>query len=275
MSRAAQIARIVIAAIASTGLMASLSATSASAWVPASRCAFSTLIGVRGTDEPAGSGSANGGRTYASGGLGDAVDSIANYARSDKNLPIYVEALNYPATAYQAPFTTYINSVNVGVARLAAEVENLASSCPSTNILLVGYSQGAHVISNMLSGSNPPAFTTVSLSPGARAHIKAVVLLASPSFRPGQSWNAPNQARTTAGLFPADAGKLSAWTALAWNSNYTARTQQPIVREWCFEGDAFCQSAFPNGMTIHRNYWKSSAVAEAWGFIYQKITSNE
>lgn len=102
MSRAAQITRIVIAAIASTGLMASLSATSASAWVPASRCAFSTLIGVRGTDEPAGSGSANGGRTYASGGLGDAVDSIANDARSDKNLPIYVEALNYPATAYQA-----------------------------------------------------------------------------------------------------------------------------------------------------------------------------
>ncbi|WP_431218660.1 cutinase family protein [Leifsonia xyli] len=230
---------------------------------------------MRGTGEAAGSGSTNGGRTYASGGLGDTAGALAASARADQNLPIYIEALDYPATVYQAPATTYVNSVNIGVSRLAAEIENLSAVCPNTNIVLVGYSQGAHVISNTLSGSNPPAFTTVKLSTGARAHVKAAVLIGSPSYRPAQPWNAPNQARTTSGLFPADAGRLSSWTAPAWNSNYTVRTQQPIIREWCAEGDAFCQSAWPNGLTIHQNYKTSSVMSDAWIFLYTKITSTE
>ncbi|RDV43794.1 hypothetical protein DOE76_16230 [Leifsonia sp. ku-ls] len=266
---------ITVATIVLATLLTTIATGPAYGWAPAARCAFSTLIGVRGTNEPAGTGSANGGRTYASGGLGDTAGSIAAAANADRNLPIYVEALNYPATVYQAPTTTYVNSVNIGVSRLAAEIEDLARVCPNTNILLVGYSQGGHVISNVLAGSNPPAFTSVTLSSTARAHIRAVVLIASPTYRPNQTWNAPNQARSTAGLFPADFGKLNGWTSLEWNAAYTARTQQPMIREWCAEGDAFCQSAWPNGMSVHANYRVSTVMNDAWLFIRSKITSNE
>ncbi|WP_223360890.1 cutinase family protein [Leifsonia sp. ZF2019] len=232
------------------------------------------MVAVRGTSEPAGTGLSNGGRTYASGGVGSTVGQIVGYANREPNVPIYTEGLVYPAAVYEDPGTTYISSVNEGITNLHAEIENLASTCPSTNILLAGYSQGAHVIDAVLSKDHPPAFPVAPLSTNARAHIKAVALVASPTFRSGQPWNAAGSG-TLDGMFPDPSGSLSDWTALQWNSDYSGQTYQPIVRSWCFAGDAFCQGMWPEGMDIHASYASSEVPMDAWLFIKSWITTDD
>ena len=191
------------------------------------------------------------------------LSGLLSFTHSDIYLPIYTEAILYPAAVYDVPSTLYPASVETGRVNLTGEIENLAASCPNTNILLAGYSQGAHVIQAAL---------TSNLSSSARAHIKAVVLFGSPTYRPGESWNAPGSAPLN-GMFAAAPGSLSSWTRLAWNSGYTSKSQQPIVRAWCYGGDAFCQAAWPMGVGIHGSYDKD--MLAAWTFIYSWITTED
>jgi acetylxylan esterase len=90
------------------------------------------VIGVRGTDEAAGYGSV---ASVVSSVLADIPDSTG-------------VALDYPAS-YLDPL--YPISVTDGINTLISLVESYADSC-SGDIVLVGFSQGANIITDALAG---------------------------------------------------------------------------------------------------------------------------
>lgn len=260
----------IFGAVAIVAVVSSLVVAAPAKAAPGTRCGFATIVGVRGSNEPAGTGTANGGRTYASGGLGFTINATIAGAQGDPNIPFYIEALNYPAVILDPgnqQATTYLSSLNIGVTNLAGEVNNLATSCPSTNIVLVGYSQGAHVINNVLANGY--------LTASAKNHISAVVLLASPTFHGGDRWNAPG-APTGNGTFGSSSWNLGGYQRQTYIPPDYRLDYLPIVRSYCLSGDQFCQSNYTAaGAAIHASYVTNASIANAaWGFIRGWLTDN-
>ncbi|MGO4299514.1 cutinase family protein [Leifsonia sp. RAF41] len=230
------------------------------------------IIGIRGTNEPAGTGTTNGGRTYVSGGLGDTVNAVTAGAGGDPEIPYWVEALNYPAVAMDPgnpQANNYQSSLEIGVANLRGEIENLASSCPASNIVLVGYSQGAQGITNVLSGASG------SLTTNAKNHIGAVVMYGAPTFHFGESWNAGTGVYN--GIFGlSGTPALGNYKRLAWlPPSYSSQGMLPIIRSYCLAGDEFCQGNYTaQGAAIHGSYAASSLTTAGWGFIRGWLTDN-
>ena len=220
-----------------------------------------TFIGVRGTGEAAGSGTMHNGRVYQVGGLGTRLVPLTLGFSSDPDIPVFMEQLVYPASAFPAWGTSnqlYTNSVNTGATNLAAEIEYIASICPHTNILLAGYSQGAQVIGNVLAGS--PA-----LSAAARARVTAVTLFADPSYNFGEKWDY-NYQLLGQGVFHRTPGAFSSWTRQGWLPGDTAPSQQTIVRSYCLANDMWCQGN-AGGADVHANGYTSAVVSPGWTFM--------
>ena len=236
-----------------------------------SRCGFATLIGVRGTYEDAGTGSSNGGRTYASGGLGNVVRNFGIGMQSDPNIPVYVEALNYPAVFLQPgnpQAASYASSLSIGTNNLRGEIENLTVNCPQTNILLAGYSQGAHVINNVLRNDG-------GLSAAAKAHVRAVVMFGSPTFHGGEAWNAPGAGSSHGVVGMVGNADLAQYKHLTWVPPSYVLGYLPAVRSFCLSGDFFCQTNFTdNGMSIHESYATSSVMLQAQLFVKSWLTDD-
>lgn len=236
------------------------------------RCGFATLIGVRGTDEPAGSGLENGGRTYVSGGLGNVVGNLAIGLQGHPVIPFHIEGLVYPAVVLDPgnpTATNYFASLNIGEANLRAEISNLAIACPTTVILLAGYSQGAQVISDVLAGS--------SLSASVRSHIGEVVLYGSPTFHAGEAWNAPGSG-TSNGIFGSSGNPgLASYKRLVWlPPTYTTQGYLPTIRSYCLSGDEFCQTNLTTqGAEIHASYPLTSVMNDSMVFIMNWLISTD
>lgn len=63
-------------------------------------------------------------------------------------------AVDYPAT-----LDDYLNSQAAGVSAMTTMIQQYVASCPSSKIVLLGYSQGAHVIGDVLCGNSEAGFT--------------------------------------------------------------------------------------------------------------------
>jgi len=75
----------------------------------------------------------------------------------------------------------YIRSVQEGRNKLAAELQDINIFCPNTSVVLMGYSQGAHVSGDVLCGSTFPFFPEwTALEDEYKANIKAFVTLGDP-----------------------------------------------------------------------------------------------
>jgi hypothetical protein len=111
----------------------------------------------------------------------------------------------------------YGNSVDQGKRRLRAEIENIARLCdPSTRIILAGYSQGAHVVGDVLSG----------LTGSLRARVLATTNFGDPRFNPLAS---------AEGDFEAHRHGL-----LGSRGQYPPDTRAD-VQSWCIKDDPVCQ----------------------------------
>jgi hypothetical protein len=194
--------------------------------------------------------------------MSNTVSVVQSLFNGSAEIATWSQALDYPASGTAIGDTIYSESVRTGVENLRVLVEQVASECTYSNIVLVGYSQGAHVIGDVLEGT-----TSLSLSQNARNHIMSVAFFGDPTFRGGEAINAAGSG-TGNGLFPRAAGALADWTTLGYPTPDTVEpVPVPIIRSWCFTGDTVCQRGAPGeGIDIHGSY-ASTVTYDAYVFL--------
>ncbi|GAA2874167.1 hypothetical protein Acy02nite_32170 [Actinoplanes cyaneus] len=178
------------------------------------------------------------------------IGSLATAVTRASDQKITVEATDYPAL-----LNPYPPSVAAGTRALTTQLTDEARNCPDTKIVVMGYSQGAHVIGDVLAGTGRAAGFTQSaaISTDVSDKVVAVVLMGDPRFVPGKSFNAGTS--RTRGLFPR--GNDASLDAFA------DRTQS-----FCDTGDTFCASGA--SVATHLSYTrKYNRVAQ--DFILSKI----
>jgi hypothetical protein len=173
-------------------------------------CSDVLVIGVRGSGQT--------GYGQQVGGTVDAlVAAIASTGRTVNDV-----ALDYPAISVSDSFGLvllngeYDASVRSGVEALRAELAAETIRCWRTDIVLVGYSQGAQVIKQALMGTTPVV------------RIAAVVLLADPTRDPAQ----PGVARI---------GGATGERGGSFGTLVLPGYLRPVTVDVCAEGDAVCE----------------------------------
>jgi cutinase len=134
------------------------------AFAAAAPCPDAEVVFARGTFEPPGLG-----------GIGQSfVDAVRKQA-AGKSVSVY--PVNYPAST---DFPTAVQ----GIRDAANRIEATAASCPTTKIVLGGFSQGAAVAGFVTSEAVPSGASAEDvpdpMPPEIAEHIVAVVLLGKP-----------------------------------------------------------------------------------------------
>ncbi len=199
--RSTNASRTLAVAIALTAVTAALVAVPGAA--SAVTCRAYTSIGVRGTSD--------GARNSVGNMLPKAVDEFKAVKGSGNVTSDYVD---YPATGVSWN-SVYTSSMSAGRTALKSKISSWSSSCRSTKIVLFGYSQGAHIVGDVL----------VGLSSTARTRIYGVGLLGDPMFNPSLR-NSVTADRNHGGMF----GRRSSWPS------------GPFVYDLCDKGDQVCAS---------------------------------
>ncbi|AEO67461.1 d6ba6dd3-247f-404f-b3bc-6f6234169548 [Thermothielavioides terrestris] len=173
------------------------------------------------------------------------------------------EAINYPACGGQASCggVQYGDSARQGTAAVATAVNNFYQQCPTTQLVLVGYSQGAQIMDNAVCGGpdNGAGITTTAspISAGALAQIKAVIEMGSPRF--------------VAGL-PYDVGTCTAQGFDARPSGYVCGGNQGSkIQSYCDSTDPYCCTG--NDANSHQQYANKYG-QQALAFIESKLGSS-
>ena len=188
---------------------------------PATTCADVAIITARASTEPAGEGI-----------TGNLVDQII----STSNQNISRASVNYPAT-----LNNYNNSSLQGINALKTQLTNEVSACPNEKIVLAGYSQGAHVIMDVLVGGQGGSLGTATapISSSIGSHVTAVATFGDPRHVTNQSFDLGTS--TTNGLFPRSQTQLN-----------NAKTFAARSHAWCDANDEFCSSG--NSLNVHLTY---------------------
>lgn len=114
-------------------------------------CPDVEIVFARGTTEPPGVG-----------GVGQAfVDSLRSKL-GGRSVGVY--AVDYPATR------DFVRSSTAGANDASARIQSMAANCPSTRMVLGGYSQGAAVID----------MSTTAMPPAVADHVAAAALFGGP-----------------------------------------------------------------------------------------------
>ncbi|KAK3319541.1 cutinase-domain-containing protein [Cercophora scortea] len=105
------------------------------------------------------------------------------------------EAIVYPACGGQSSCggIAYGTSANQGTANVASQVNSFNARCPSSQIVMVGYSQGGQIMEDAFCGgpdtNSGITTSTVPLTAAAVNMIKATILMGSPRYVAGLSYN--------------------------------------------------------------------------------------
>lgn len=202
-------------------LLASVAALSLIA-VPAAHadaCPDVDISFARGTNEPAGLGGT--GQIF--------VDSLKSDLGA-KNVTVY--AVNYPATMDYS-------SALAGEADAAEHIREMAARCPTTKMVLGGFSQGAGVMA-LVSANGATA------GPAVADHVAAVALFGKPSANLLNSMDIP----------PLAIGPLYANKTL----------------DLCIDGDPICNGAVGSPDVItHLLYGVNGMVSQAADFAARRV----
>lgn len=135
-SRPSSLRRRIASLVAALAVAAGLQTTVMTSTASAAACGDITVVGVRGTSEEPGYGAT----------VGPMVDRLMG-----KFNPYLAGAvpLDYPARAWN-----YEGSVEEGVANLSRYITDVRSSCPAMKFILLGHSQGAHVVADTVAASD-------------------------------------------------------------------------------------------------------------------------
>jgi cutinase len=177
-------------------------------------CPDVEIVFARGTGEPPGVG-----------GVGQSfVDSLRSQLGA-KSVAVY--PVNYPASSDFVDRTAFASTVVDGIRDAGAHVQATAANCPSTRVVLGGYSQGAVVAGFVTAAQVPPgipaSFAPDPLPPEVADHVAAVALFGKPSGEFLSQYDAP---------------------AIVIGPHYAAKTI-----DLCADGDTICNGAPGGGPT--------------------------
>ena len=219
------------AAAALIAILASSFAASPSASAAEDSCPAVQVVFARGTNEAPGVGA-----------TGQAFVDALNARLPGKTVDVY--AVDYPASLDFGRATD-------GIVDASTKIASIATSCPTTKIVLGGYSQGAAVAGYTTTDTVPagfalPAGLTGPMPAAIAPHVAAVVLFGTPDpwFLNLVDHNAP----------PIAVGQL-----------YTAKTLQ-----LCATGDPVC---FPGGLDrgAHSSYKNNGMADQAADFAARQL----
>jgi cutinase len=129
----------------------------------ADACPAVQVVFARGTGEPDGTGRV--GQAF--------VDALRPMVKG-KTVNVY--AVNYPATR------DFLRAAE-GANDASLFVQNIATTCPDTKIVLGGYSQGAAVIDAITVADQPTLGFTQPMPADVANHVAAVAVFGNPSIR--------------------------------------------------------------------------------------------
>ncbi|KAF6817645.1 Acetylxylan esterase 1 [Colletotrichum musicola] len=238
---------------ATTTALTGLLAAGAAAQNSTSACASGLhIIAARGSNEPPGPGR-----------IGVVASGVVEAVPGSR-----IEPLDYPADLQTIKLMDYYISVAEGVAALKVALTNYTSRCPSSKVALLGYSQGAHVVADLLCGEVSglfPDMEPISSSIFNRwipqlTHLAvvAVVLFGDPTHNTTETWN--KGTATVNGLFP--------------RKNTTAcDAYAPKIGSWCDENDWACSGGSASA-TVHRSYFANYA-DDAAEFVVERFEASK
>ncbi|WP_163729144.1 cutinase family protein [Mycolicibacterium psychrotolerans] len=174
---------------------------------------------------------------------------------------ITAEAVDYPAVPVPADggamgWLGFMSSVDTGAAALAAQYAAFVAQCPTTQVVLAGYSQGAMVVHRNLAAleTSPNLAAALLVADGDRQPQDPTLNLGSVTAVPGrgkgvaQDW--PILAHAPALLTPAMGGRTISV---------------------CDLGDAVCDydpdaedDMNPAAVAVHTSYARNASAMDAW-----------
>jgi len=145
-------------------------------------------------------------------------------------------SVDYPAT-----LTDYARSSGQGITALRDQLTKQVQQCPNQKIVLAGYSQGAHVVLDVLGGGGGIGLgaATPPLSAAVASHVTAVATFGDPRHVPGQPFDLGTATRD--GRFPRSAAQLKVLAGFA-----------DRIQAFCDARDTFCDSGVST--TVHLTY---------------------
>ncbi|KAF4552666.1 Acetylxylan esterase 2 [Elsinoe fawcettii] len=172
------------------------------------------------------------------------------------------EAISYPACGGQASCggASYAQSALTGSRTIASVVNAYNAKCPTTQLVLVGYSQGGQITENAFLGGGDTNIgltdTSVLINAKALNQIKAVILQGSPRFTAGQSFNVGTC--TQQGFAPRPAGFRA------------PAAQAAKTKSYCDSADPYCCKG--SDQATHQGYGTKYG-QQALAFIKTKLTA--
>jgi cutinase len=221
----------ILAALAVAAILAGALAAPPSANAADDSCASIEVVFARGTNEAPGVGA-----------TGQAFVDALNARLPSKTVDVY--AVNYPASLD-------FGRAADGIVNASNKIEMIAASCPTTKIVLGGYSQGAAVAGYTTTDAVPAGFAlpggiTGPMPAAIASHVAAVVLFGTPDswFLNLADHNAP---------------------PIAIGQPYAAKTLQ-----LCATGDPVC---FPGGLdrAAHSSYKDNGMADQAADFAARQL----
>ena len=202
-----------------------------------SGCAQVSIITARASTEAAGEGI-----------TGALVTQVVNASTQT----VSRASVSYPATLFN-----YNSSSLQGIQALTTQLTNLVDSCPSTKVVLMGYSQGAHVVLDVLGGGQGGSLGTATppIASNIASHVTAVATFGDPRHVPGQAFDLGTATRN--GRFPRSQTQLNVLAGFA-----------SLIAAWCDANDQFCDGG--NSVQVHTSYLNRYQNAAA-NFVLGKI----
>jgi acetylxylan esterase len=228
-----------LTAAAAGGLALTAVATTPAGAVPAqgSGCAAVSIITARASTEAAGEGI-----------TGALVTQVVNASR---------QTVSRASVSYPASLNNYANSQAQGVSAAKTQLTNLVNSCPNTKVVLLGYSQGANVVGDVLGGGGGGSLgaTTAPVADNIASHVAAEVTFGDPRHVTNQAFDLGTSRRN--GLFPRTNAQLQKLGTMAAK-----------IQAYCDNNDEFCDSGA--SLNVHLTYLNRDQNAAA-NFILGKV----
>lgn len=184
-------------------------------------CSAVNIITARASAEAPGEG-----RTTA------LIDRIVALAQKS----VTRSSLDYPAT-----LTHYASSSAAGVTALKAQIASQVALCPNQALVLVGYSQGGHVVLDVLGGGGGSTLgeLTEPIAATLAERVVAVVTFGDPRHVVDQPYDLGTSEHD--GLYPRTDAQLQVLSGMAAK-----------IESFCDATDRFCDSG--DSLTVHQTY---------------------